>query len=82
VKWNAHRLYGPARLPALLANWTLLSRHGLTPGLLLSPDMTQHVQPVLRLQVPPPIRTSRRAASAHVMPAIPAHVLVQHSQCA
>ena len=33
VVWNAHRIYGPARLPLLLEGWETVTTYGLTPDL-------------------------------------------------
>lgn len=41
IVWNAHRIYGQARLPQLLANWKIIDFFGVRPG---------YFQPVIVLQ--------------------------------
>jgi hypothetical protein len=54
LKWNAHRKYGRARLPLLLANWTVVAMVGPAAAeaarLLADPSPHTHVQPVLVLE--------------------------------
>jgi hypothetical protein len=46
VVWNAHRIYGPLRLPMLLSGWDELASFGYSPRLLKGRLAEWHKQPV------------------------------------
>ena len=43
IWWNAHRVYGPLRLPLLLAGWEMLDSFGFQQSNFFEPDPTQPV---------------------------------------
>lgn len=49
LAWNAHRIYGPRRLPLLLQKWTFLKAFGLKPEGFTANPLGKYNQPVMVL---------------------------------
>lgn len=60
LAWNAHRIYGPRRLPLLLRKWTFLKVFGLKPEDFTVNPLGRHIQPVIVL--------SNNPAAVHIPP--------------
>lgn len=53
LAWNAHRIYGPLRLPQLIKGWGFLSSYGMNPGLYDYPLGRAAPQPLFVLSANP-----------------------------